>query len=290
MRFYQAYTTSHTYKHLPAFSNYLLENQLDAFSREQLKLSYEADLPLLKLLKHLGDEKLVEITKTAMVEYLGYLSQNRATELIEISLKRWKSDQLEIIGKFELQAEDITLIGYIRGKSFRKFVPFFTNDINTVLELIDELDSFFTGSTTAATNTYIDILKDQIAKHESNLLEAQRIARIGSFEMDLINHKTQNSPEIYSVFEIQQGTGYHEFMEFIHPDDKNRVEEALAQAMKTGNYECEYRFLINNKIKYIWSKGVILFENGKPVRFIGTIQDITGRKLAEQQVIDKTIA
>ncbi|HEV7620939.1 MAG TPA: ATP-binding protein, partial [Flavisolibacter sp.] len=43
-------------------------------------------------------------------------------------------------------------------------------------------------------------------------------------------------------------------------------------------------------IKYIWSKGIYIYKEGIPVKFIGTVQDVTERKKAEQELIDKTAA
>jgi hypothetical protein len=131
---------------------------MEEFVSKQLDLAFKVEIPIMKKLTHLSHEQLIEISTISMTEYLGYLSENKAKEQIETSLERWVSDQLEIIGKFELQADDITLINFVRAKSFRAFIPSYTKDLTIILELADELDSFFTTSTTTATNTYIDIL------------------------------------------------------------------------------------------------------------------------------------
>ncbi|MEI6948132.1 ATP-binding protein [Paraflavisolibacter sp. H34] len=290
MRFIQSYTRTHEYKFLPAYCRYLLEQRLDAFSRQQLVLAREAGLPALRLLTRLSDEQLVELTKTSMREYLEMLSRDQATELIALSLERWKADQLEIIGKFDLVAEDIYLLNYIRGRAFHLFIPEFTTDLATALDLVDELDSFLTGSTTAAANTYIQLLKDHIARNEAELLEAQQIAHMGSFELDLRTGKSRNSPEIYRIYEIEPGLGMDNFMKFVHAQDREKVEQSMAGALETGAYESEFRFIKDGKVKYIWSQGIAVYEDGRPVTIRGTIQDITPRKKAELELLEKTLA
>ncbi|MEI6948599.1 ATP-binding protein [Paraflavisolibacter sp. H34] len=290
MRFIRSYTSTHTYKWLPPFARYLQEHRLEAFSRQQLALAREVELPALKKLASYSDEQLVEMTQHSMQEYLELLAQGKAAELIELSLERWKADQLEIIGRFELVAEDIYLIHYIRQRAFRLFIPEFSTHIDTILELVDELDSFFTGSTTAATNTYIQLLKDEIAQHEKELLEAQHIARMGSFELDLDTGQAHSSPEIYRIFEIKAGTGMGAFLEYVHPQDKERVAANMARARQEGSYEIEYRFLKDGKLKYIWSRGIAVYQDGRAVKLVGTIQDITQRKKAELELQEKTRA
>ena len=290
MRTFEMYQGMYAYSYLPRYATYLLEQQLEPFIEEQLYIARAVNLPILKRLSHLTDEQLLTISKTSMTEFLGYLAQNKGKEQIETSLKLWVTDQLEVIGKFELLAEDITLINYVRSRSFRKFIPAYTSDMDLALHLIEEIDSFFMSSVTSATDTYISILKEVITKNEQELLEAQEIAHIGSFEWDLTGKKTKSSPEIYRIFGMEVGTRYHTFMEYVHPDDKAMVEEKISNALKEGSYDCEYRYTKDGTLKYIWAKGVIHFEGDKPIKMVGTVQDITERKKAEGELLQKTIA
>jgi signal transduction histidine kinase len=256
----------------------------------QLEIWNEIKIPLHEQIKHYTKEQLVEITKRSVTEFLSYLAEDRALELLELSTERWKANQLPGVNKFELIAEDITLINFVRAKSFRNFISFYTKDMTVALELADELDSIFTGSTTTAINTYIEILKERITVHENNLLEAQRIAGMGSFEWDLVTQEKVISPEVYRIFDLEPGGDVRQFMHFVHPADRARVQEAMDKAFSQGNYQCEYRYLKNDTLKYIWSKGMVFFEDEKPAKFIGTIQDITSRKNAEFELMEKTIA
>jgi PAS domain S-box-containing protein len=278
------------YRYLPDFCRFLLEERLDDFCLEQLRISRQLDLPILRRLQHFSDEQLLEISRGSMTEYLTYLSGNKAAELIKVVLDRWLKDQLEVIGKFELEAADITLITHIRNKSFRNFVLHYTSDVQQALHIIDELDQFFTMSITTYMDTYIILLKEELERHEKDLLEAQRIAHIGSFEWDLQGDRSTHSPELRRIFELGEGaSGLAAFMEYVHPHDREILKNSISQALQEGIFECEYRYLKDGKTKYIWSKGKAVVEDGS-TRLLGTVQDITERKLTEQRIIEKTQA
>ncbi len=277
------------FRHLPAFAGFILKEHLQAFAQAQVDLFIRMKLPIMERLKHLGKEQLVEITRVSLTDYLGMISQSRVRELLEASLERWKKDQLEIIGKFELVAEDITSITYIRGKVFRQFLPLYTKDVNLLLELVDELDAFFSASVTSAMDTYIFILKEKLTRNEQDLLEAQRIAHMGNFEWDLVTNHSNNSPELQQIFNLDGG-GLEGFLKYVHPEDRQTVETMLANAVTKGEFESEFRYCKGPDIKFIWSKGITQYEEGKPVKLIGTVQDITTRKQVEKQLIEKTDA
>lgn len=81
---------------------------------------------------------------------------------------------------------------------------------------------------------------------------------------------------------------YEEFMSHVHPDDIQRVQDAMNASFKTGTYDCEYRYIKNGKEKVIWSLGKVEFENGAPSRMIGTVQDVTEIKAMERELLKRT--
>ena len=242
----------------------------------------------MKTLGNLSDAQLVEIGIVSMREYLTFFSEDRPWSLVELFLSRWKADQFAVVG-VNLIAEDITLLNFMRGRAFRNFIPRFTQDPATIIELIDELDSFFVGSTTASFDTCFSILQERISKHEKALLEAQKIAGIGSFEWDLVTNKTIKSPETDRIFEIGE-QGFDAFIKHVYPPHRIKVEKAMARSLIDGKYECEFSFQNKGPLKNIRVKGAITFDGEKPVKFIGIVQDITESKKAEQEILEKRIA
>lgn len=124
-------------------------------------------------------------------------------------------------------------------------------------------------------------------KTESRAKEAEQIAKIGHWELDLISDALYWSDEIYRIFEIDPDefdATYDAFLKIVHPDDRKFVDKSFTDSLKnkTG-YDIVHRLLLKNgAIKYIHEKCQTIYdENDKPLRSIGTVQDITKRQQAE---------
>lgn len=279
----------YTFRHLPSFVTFICVEHFREFIETQIDLSISFHVPILRFFQHLEKDQLVKIFMESNNEIFHYLMKNDAAGQIRNSLEKWLADSLPVIGKFDVTAEDITTLNFVRSKSFKTFIPKYTKDFDTALSLVNEIDAYVYGYITSATDTYIDILKERIHQREQQLLDAQTIAKLGSFEWDIINKKHSNTPNVYEIFDIDDDIGFAAFMTRVHPLDKQRVEDALQQAFITGDYECEYRYQAKNREKYIWSKGKVDFIDGKPAVLKGTIQDITGRKKMEDALLQQML-
>ncbi len=133
--------------------------------------------------------------------------------------------------------------------------------------------------------------KEQLQKSESALREAQRLARMGNFEFDLLTGQGVISEEVYRIFGIppQKEIALTQFVERFIPEHKSVLSDTISQATQQKNgFEVEYEAvrLVNGARLYLQSFGEVLFgEGGKPVRMVGTTQDITERKLREIELI-----
>jgi PAS domain S-box-containing protein len=127
-----------------------------------------------------------------------------------------------------------------------------------------------------------------LQKRESQLLEAQSIAHIGSYEWNIKDNVSANSSEVYRIFELTKDQRFEEFMTHVHEEDVQKVKDALAQSFITGRYDCEYRYSKNGREKVIWSSGRVEFRNEEPYRMVGTVQDITEMKRMEKQLMLKS--
>lgn len=289
MKIFDTESGLYHYIQLPSFAKFIYDNHYVEFIEGQVDLLYEFKVPVLKYFAHLTRKELVDMSIVTTKEWFDYLIANKAKEQITDSLQKWLDDQLEVVGKFQLNAEDITSISHIRSKGLKNLISKYTTDLSVFLTLVSEIDNFIFGSITSATDTYITIIKEQLTKREEQLLEAQSIAKLGSFEWDIVKQKSSNTPSLYQIFEMPEGTGLENFMKHVHPQDKRRVDQAMKKAMVTGNYECEYRYLINGSEKHIWAKGIMHFEDSKPSLLQGTVQDITNRKKVEDDLLQKTL-
>jgi PAS domain S-box-containing protein len=130
--------------------------------------------------------------------------------------------------------------------------------------------------------------EDALKESEKNLAEAQSIAHIGSWEWDMVSNKVQWSQQMFKVFDISPETfdGKPEtLLNFVHPDDLELVMNSINANLEDGRSpSLEYRVIHKDgSVHNIIAEGKFEFDyNGKPIRNIGTAQDITERKKAEE--------
>ena len=131
---------------------------------------------------------------------------------------------------------------------------------------------------------------------ENLLNDAQKIAKLGSWEFDLKHKKMIWSKELYSIFEIEAVPHQNLFQEFlsVFPSDKaafflNNVESAVSSE---DQFELECEVTLENKnIKWPSSIAIpLLDENGVVCGYRGTSQDITEKVLIQQAINDKEAA
>ncbi|HEC19664.1 MAG TPA: PAS domain S-box protein [Gammaproteobacteria bacterium] len=135
-------------------------------------------------------------------------------------------------------------------------------------------------------------LETELIKNKTRLEEAQRLAKLGSWELDLGSGQLLWSDEIFRIFEIDPkkfDASYEAFLEAIHPDDREMVDKAYRQSLADKlPYHMEHRLLMpDGRIKYVIEHCKTEYgPDGQPLRSTGTVQDITQSKLVEQQLRD----
>ncbi|VAX03221.1 diguanylate cyclase/phosphodiesterase (GGDEF & EAL domains) with PAS/PAC sensor(s) [hydrothermal vent metagenome] len=126
-----------------------------------------------------------------------------------------------------------------------------------------------------------------LRESEARLSEAQRIAHLGSWQLDLGSNELHWSDEVFRIFEIdpqQFGATYEAFFDAIHPDDREQVNAAYLNSLENClPYEIEHRLQMKDgRVKYVQERCETEFDvDGKPLRSLGTVQDISEYKRAE---------
>jgi two-component system cell cycle sensor histidine kinase/response regulator CckA len=134
----------------------------------------------------------------------------------------------------------------------------------------------------------------KLLESEANLAAAQRIAHLGSWTLelnrldDLDENPLRWSDELYRIFGYEVGqleVSRPNFLRAVHPEDRDRINNAMGEALRerTG-YSIEYRITRpNGAERTIQGRADIAIDErtGKPLRFVGTVQDITEQKQAE---------
>ncbi|MEO7352077.1 MAG: ATP-binding protein, partial [Marmoricola sp.] len=134
------------------------------------------------------------------------------------------------------------------------------------------------------------LMLDRVTLSEQQLAEAQSIAKIGSWEWDILNDVVTWSDELYRIFELQPQefeATYEGFLGHIHPEDRPRVAEAVGAAFtETEPFEFEARIL-KAEGRQGWMRGrgrVVRDASGAPARMGGTAQEITEAVQAAQEL------
>ncbi len=120
-----------------------------------------------------------------------------------------------------------------------------------------------------------------LKKSEFHLKQAQTVASVGSWHLDISNDILTWSKEIYRTFGVAEGTQLNTamFLNKVHPEDQEMVESVWQAALNGNPYNIEHRILIDDEVLWVHEKAQILFDRqGKPFEAIGTVQNITKRK------------
>lgn len=148
---------------------------------------------------------------------------------------------------------------------------------------------------------YVGIAKDltQVKKNQQELLrskqlldEAQQIASIGSWSLDMVENRLEWSDEIFRIFEIDHSKfepTYEGFLNAIHPDDVEAVQQAFSDSIANKTqYSITHRLLMRDgRIKYVIENGRTTYsEEGTPLLSQGTVQDVTESKQLEKKLND----
>ncbi len=130
------------------------------------------------------------------------------------------------------------------------------------------------------------LAEDALRQSETNLREAQQIARLGNFELDLLSGEVRWSEEVYRMFGVEPGhpITLAQFQSFLAPEDLQRMTDTITNTIHTEQASTfEYRVkLYSGEEKYIFAIGRPILDEAGQVRYIfGIVQDITQRKQAE---------
>jgi two-component system sensor histidine kinase/response regulator len=125
---------------------------------------------------------------------------------------------------------------------------------------------------------------------EERLVLSQQIAHYGLWDWNIQTNEMVWTDEIYRIFGLdpqQPGASYPAFVERTHPDDRAVVTHAVRQALESDQrYEVEHRILKpGGEVREVLENGQVYRDrDGKPIRMVGVVHDITERKAIQKQI------
>ncbi len=128
-----------------------------------------------------------------------------------------------------------------------------------------------------------------LAASEARLREAQQVARVGSWEWDVERNTLWWSDELCAIYGFTPGSApatYEQYMERVHPDDRSYVRRVVEAAFRNQQpFHMEHRIIRPDGSQgCLHGRGrVVTDESGRTVRMLGSGQDITDEKRAEEE-------
>ncbi len=135
--------------------------------------------------------------------------------------------------------------------------------------------------------------EQRLSQNEAALREAQSIAHLGSWRLDIRSEELTWSEEVYRIFDVPNGTPLTlaSFIARIHSEDRERVMADWQAALNGKPYDNEHRIPVGDDIRWVRERAHIRFDDaGQPVSAVGTVQDVTERHLAEEQLRKLSLA
>ncbi len=123
--------------------------------------------------------------------------------------------------------------------------------------------------------------------------EAQQLARLGSFEWDTGSNTVNWSDELFEVFGLEPRSvepSYERYIGQVHPDDRERIAEAVGTTASTGKpFSHQYRaILADGSQRTFHARGELVpDEDGGAPTLVGTCQDVTERAQAESEALQR---
>ena len=147
-------------------------------------------------------------------------------------------------------------------------------------------------------NKILQQTQTKLLQNQTHLLASQQISKTGSWELRLSEHDQPDkyalswSDETYRIFGYKPGeieVNSELFLLHVKKSEEERIRLAFQKSMEDRiPFEIEHEIILRNgETKFIYERSDIFYDaNGKPEKMIGTCQDITERKLAEQKLTE----
>lgn len=132
---------------------------------------------------------------------------------------------------------------------------------------------------------------NEIKKRKEDLMEAQEIANMGSWNWSIESDLIDWSDHLYTVFGQDKGSFvpcHKTVKQLIHPFDRRVFEYSIKHILKRKrktNFDMVYRILVGEGTRFVHQKGRLFRDShGQPIRMAGTIQDVTEKVLSDQKI------
>ena len=234
-----------------------------------------------------GNDHIMELANKAFLELTGRNNSIIGKPITEIFPEIATQGYLQLLNKVLNNKETIFLN--------ESPVTFLKNGIREDMFVNMVLQPYFEDKNIAGILSIFTEVTDQVLarkkveESEERLRLATETTKLGTWEFLPQTGKLTWSDECKRIyrFPLDKEVNYELFSEHIFPDDKDFAQNAIEKAMDpagAGSYDIEYRILrfTDKSVRWIRAQGKVFFKESKPVKFIGTVLDITEAKIKEE--------
>ncbi len=160
-----------------------------------------------------------------------------------------------------------------------------TDEIGEVARDVDRMTERLSAS-----HRELDARVDELRRNREHLTRAQQLARVGSFELDLASGELTASEEFWTLFaaeDLRKGLTPDQLLERLHPEDRDSLVEAFRGCMQYGTRaHLGYRVRLPDGSEHFLQTQfhLLTLADGTQRRVEGTVQDLTERRRAEEQI------
>lgn len=286
-------------KHLPRYAGFLLEHMLDAFTRKQLELCFEQEIPLMKHFSFMTENELFNLLHLRSIETLTLLFQGKNEAQIQQSIKRWVSDKLDTESRYSNITDNITSLCFIQKQAFIHFIPNYKQDPKDIISVISEINEHIFKLESAAIKTFSILLENRLTQQTQLGEKFPEVLPFMVFAFDLTEYKplyfNKKVTELLGhTKETIEAMGSDAIVRLIHPDDLASFIDHTNKSFSSIEDEIQ---VLECRIKdieeqYHWTQCFITIskrdENQKALHLLGAALDITRQKEMENDLKYKT--
>ena len=261
------------YKKLEYSENFLrsvLDNAGDAI------LTYDSSGRVLS-----ANQKAVELTGYEIDELIGMN--------ISTLLPSWNTESFEsFLGNFSKPVQGESAARHKNGGDIPVRIGVSKIALNTELYytmILHDLSDYKAAE--AKLNEYNTRLEGIVQERTAQLEEAHKLAKIGHWRWDMEEGGLYWSDEIYRIFGLDRNLvepNYALFIEYVHEEDRKAIEGEIKRVLDEpeSQYFIQHRIVVAGEVRYVEERGYVERNpEGKAYAMVGTVQDITERKLQE---------
>lgn len=246
-----------------------------------------ADIHLITddLIREKDDESVFDFTSVNSLEEALQVLSKSLFDIVLLSLSLPDSRGLETFETLSVGAIDLPIVVLIDPKDHALGILAVRKGALDYL-IKEETNGYLIRRTIRQAIERVKITR-ALRHSEARLERAQRVARVGVWEWDVIADTTAYSDEVYRLFGLEpqsQPLSFGTFLNFVHGDDRERVSALINHALKLRK-ACWFEYRAHKRdgsIAYMETRAEVLGDAlGTQVIMVGTVQDITDRKQRE---------